>query len=123
MNGFQRLIHYFYFLIFQVSRIKFIKFQLNFIIIFVHAGVDEGFGSDEALFDEAAEIVIPFDVAGAADDVFERAGTAIVVGDGAGDGVVVVLEEFVGKDAALDAVEETLGVDEDEDFREAAEDG
>ena len=55
------------------------------------------------MVDEAAEVVVPLDVAGAADDVFERAGSAIVVGDGAGDGVVVVLKEVLGEDAARDA--------------------
>ncbi len=99
------------------------NFQLNLIVIAVHAGIDEAIGSHEALVDEAAEVVVPLDVAGAADDVFERAGSAIVVGDGAGDGVVVVLKELVGEDAALDAIEKALGVDEDEDFREAAENG
>ena len=75
------------------------------------------------MVEEAAEIGVPLDVAGAADDVLQRAGAAVVVGDGAGDGVVVVLEEFVGEHPLLDAVEKSLGVDEDEDFREAAEDG
>ena len=95
--------------------------SLEFILIAVHSGVDEGFFGDESLIEEAAEVGVPLDVAGAADDVFERAGSAVVVGDGAGDGVIVVLEELVGENPALDAVEKALRVDEDEDFRQAAE--
>ena len=97
--------------------------MLKFIIILVHAGVDEGFLGDEALVHDAAEVVVPLDVTGAADDIFEGAGTAIVVGDGAGDGIVVVLEKFVGEHALLHAIEQALRMNEDEDLREAAEDG
>ena len=76
---------------------------------------------DEPLFEEAAEVGVPFNVAGTPDDVFKRAGAAVVVGNGAGDGVVAILEELLGEDPALDAIEEALGVDEDEDFREATQ--
>lgn len=44
---------------------------LALFIIAVHFGALEGFVGDVAVVEEAGEVGIPFDVAGAADDVFE----------------------------------------------------
>ena len=96
--------------------------RLEFFLVAVHAGVDEGVVGDESLIEQAAEVGVPLDVASAANDILERAGTAVIVGDGAGDGVLVVLEKLIRENAALDSAEEPLRVDEDEDFREPAED-
>ena len=43
-----------------------VEFQSLAVIVFVHLGVLEGFVGDDSLIEEAAEIVIPLDVARAA---------------------------------------------------------
>ena len=92
------------------------------VLIHVHLSVDESFLGDEALFEESEEVRVPRDIAGAADDIFERACAAVVVGDCAGHRVLAVVEELVVEDAAALAGQEALRVYENQDFGESAED-
>jgi hypothetical protein len=83
-----------------VDFLRFLEISQNihFVIILIHAGIYHSFRGNEPLFKEAFEVCVPLDVAGAADHILQRSGPAIVVGDGAGDRIVVVLEKFVGPD-------------------------
>ena len=74
---------------FDISRLLTRCYPL--LVVLVHFGVLECLLSDDSAVEEEAEIVVPFDVAGAADDVLEGACAAVVVGNRAGDSIVVVL--------------------------------
>ena len=58
------------------------SYGLGGIVIAVHCGVDEGILVDEVLVEGAAQLGVPLDVAGAADEAFVRPVAAVVVGDG-----------------------------------------
>jgi hypothetical protein len=65
------------------------------IIVFIHLGVLESVFGDESLLEQATEIGIPFDITCTTDDVFKRTRTSVIVGNGARNGIIGVLEKFV----------------------------
>ncbi len=67
--------------------------------------------ADEALVQQVLQVVIPGDVPRPADHILERVRSGRVVRDRTADGIIIVLQKFIGQDPLpVQALTETLRV-------------